>query len=118
MAGARRRWRPKATLGATSAALPSLGTQVRFKLGTKANRITATRPYDRKDMDDDVPALVHSSSDGGDMWPPYLLMRPTDKAPKMEHVEPDVTPYATSGALASSRDALRADLDLRAYRPS
>ena len=28
-----------------------------------------------------------------------------------------VTPYATSGALASSRDALRADSDLRAYRP-
>ena len=28
-----------------------------------------------------------------------------------------VTPYATSGALASSRDALRADTDLRAYRP-
>ena len=31
--------------------------------------------------------------------------------------EPDVTPYATSGALASSRDALRADSDPRAYRP-
>ena len=28
-----------------------------------------------------------------------------------------VMPYATSGALASSRDALRADSDLRAYRP-
>ena len=28
-----------------------------------------------------------------------------------------VTPYATSGALASSRDALRADSDLRAYSP-
>ena len=28
-----------------------------------------------------------------------------------------VTQYATSGALASSRDALRADSDLRAYRP-
>ena len=29
----------------------------------------------------------------------------------------DVATYATSGALASSRDALRADLDLRAYGP-
>ena len=105
-------------MAATSAALPPLGTQVRFKLSTKANRITATRPYDRENMDDDVPALVHSSSDGGDTWPPYLLIRPTDKAPKMEHVEPDVTPYATSRALASSRDALRPDSDLRAYRPS
>jgi hypothetical protein len=31
--------------------------------------------------------------------------------------ESGVTPYATSGALGSSRDALLADSDLRAYRP-
>ena len=29
----------------------------------------------------------------------------------------NVTPYATSGALASSQDALQADSDLRVYRP-
>ena len=34
-----------------------------------------------------------------------------------QHLTLDVTPYATSGALANSRDALRADSDLRAYRP-
>ena len=28
-----------------------------------------------------------------------------------------ITPHATSGALASSRDALRADSDLRVYSP-
>ena len=50
-----------------SAALPPFGTQVCFKLNTKANRITATRPYDRKNIDDYVPALVHSSSDEGDV---------------------------------------------------
>ena len=42
----------------TTAALSRFGTQVRFKLNTKANRITATRPYDPKNIDDDVPDRI------------------------------------------------------------
>ena len=51
----------------TSSVLPPFGTQVRFKLSTKANRITVPRPYGPKNIDDDVPDLVSLSSDEGDM---------------------------------------------------
>ena len=45
-----------------------------------------------------------------------LSLPESESAQKVSEVQ-DVTPYATSGALASSRDALRADSDLRAYSP-
>ena len=49
----------------TSAALLPFGTQVLFKLNTKANHITVPHPYDHKHIDDDMPALVHSSLEKG-----------------------------------------------------
>ena len=51
----------------TSSAVHPSGTPIRFKLSTKANRITVPRPYGPKNIDDDVPDLVSSSSDEGDM---------------------------------------------------
>ena len=51
----------------TSATFPPFGTQVRFKLSTKANLITVPRPYGPKNIDDDIPDFVSSSSDVGDM---------------------------------------------------
>ena len=54
-------------------------------------------------------------SDERDSEPDYLL-RPTRHG-QGGMFDNSVTPYATSGALASSRDALRTDSDIRAYRP-
>ena len=51
----------------SSSDMPPSGTQIRFKLSTKANRITVPRPYGPKNIDDDIPDLVPSSSDEGDM---------------------------------------------------
>ena len=51
----------------SSSDMPPSGTQIRFKLSTKANRITVPRPYGPKNIDDDLPDLVPSSSDEGDM---------------------------------------------------
>ena len=51
----------------TPSAMPPSSNQIRFKLSTKANRITVPRPYGPKNIDDDVPDLVSSSSDEGDM---------------------------------------------------
>ena len=51
----------------SSPAMPPSGTQIHFKLSTKANRITVPRPYGPKNIDDDIPDLVPSSSDEGDM---------------------------------------------------
>ena len=51
----------------TPSAMPPSGNQIRFKLSTKANRITVPRPYGPKNFDDDIPDLVASSSAEGDM---------------------------------------------------
>ena len=51
----------------SSPAMPPSGTQIHFKLSTKANRITVPRPYGPKNIDDDIPDLVPSSSDEGDL---------------------------------------------------
>jgi hypothetical protein len=51
----------------SSPVLPPSGIQARHKMDTAANRITESPAYDNKHIHDDVPSLVHSSSDEGDM---------------------------------------------------
>ena len=61
-----------------------------------------------------IPYRATSSAPKGDR--PILEYTTTWRSPDWPARRSN-TPYATSGALASSRDALRADSDLRAYRP-
>jgi hypothetical protein len=51
----------------SSPVLPPSGIQARDKMDTAANRITESPAYDNEHIHDDVPSLVHSSSDEGDM---------------------------------------------------
>ena len=58
----------KSVLPRSSPVLPPFGIQARSKLDTKAKRITELPAYDHENIHDDVPSLVHSSSDEGDMY--------------------------------------------------
>jgi hypothetical protein len=57
----------KSVLPRSSPVLPPFGIQARPKMDTEAKRITELPAYDHENIHDDVPFLMHSSSDEGDM---------------------------------------------------